>query len=100
MSSCADPQPADRMEVASIASREVKLEQRLLADKTVIETQLVNSTRKLEALGNLCESLVRPNCRRGLTCSALVYRCAARSAEPFRGPDVATGGSRSANGRS
>ena len=52
-------QPADRMEVANIALREVKLQQTMLGDKPVLETQLVNSHRKLEALGSLCESLVR-----------------------------------------
>lgn len=47
------------MEVANIALREVKLQQTMLGDKPVLETQLINSHRKLEALGSLCESLVR-----------------------------------------
>jgi hypothetical protein len=51
-------QPADRSEVAIIASREIEMEQKLLGPKAVIETQLVNSQRKLEALGQLCESMV------------------------------------------
>lgn len=54
----ADVQPADRAEVASIAAEEIKLEQALLGNSPIIESQLVNSQRKLEALGNLCESLV------------------------------------------
>lgn len=52
------PQPADKSEVAIIASREIALEQKLLGDKAVIETQLISSQRKLESLGQLCESMV------------------------------------------
>jgi exocyst complex component 4 len=51
-------QPSDRHEVANIAIQEIKLEQSLLGSSPVIESQLINSLRRLEALGNLCESLV------------------------------------------
>lgn len=54
----ADVKPADRTEVASIAAQEIGLEQAFLGNSSIIEGQLINSKRKLEALGNLCESLV------------------------------------------
>ena len=52
-------QPADRNELALIGLKEVKLEFDLLGEKHLPESQLVNSQRKLEALGHLSQSLVR-----------------------------------------
>lgn len=41
-----------------IGLKEVKLETDLVGDKHVVEPQLINSLRKLEALGHLSQSLV------------------------------------------
>jgi len=42
-----------------VGQRELKLETDLLAGQSVIESQLIRSSRKLEALCNLSQSLVR-----------------------------------------
>jgi exocyst complex component 4 len=44
--------------MSNIDAREVKLEMDLLGEQPLVESQLIHSTRKLEALGNLAESLV------------------------------------------
>ncbi len=46
-------------ELALISQREIKLEMDTLKDKALVETELINSPRKFEALGQLAESLVR-----------------------------------------
>jgi len=52
-------QPADRNELCLIGQKEIRLETELQSIKPVLETQLINSQRKLEALGHLSQSLVR-----------------------------------------
>ncbi|ORY27686.1 Sec8 exocyst complex component-specific domain-domain-containing protein [Naematelia encephala] len=47
----------DRPEIALISQKEVKIEMELLGDKPIVESQLINSYRKIEALGHLSQSL-------------------------------------------
>lgn len=49
--------PQDVRETESVGLREVKLEMDLLNDKPPPESQLINSSRKLELLGNLAHSI-------------------------------------------
>lgn len=44
--------------MASVSHKEIRLEMELLHDRPVSESNLINSNRKLEALGNLSQSLV------------------------------------------
>jgi hypothetical protein len=56
-------QPTDRVELHSLGQKEVKLEMDLIGGKGILESQLIHSRRKLEALGDLCHSLVwLPSC--------------------------------------
>lgn len=48
----------DRTGMASVSHKEIRLEMELLHDRPVSESNLINSNRKLEALGNLSQSLV------------------------------------------
>ncbi|WWD16813.1 hypothetical protein CI109_101245 [Kwoniella shandongensis] len=48
---------ADRVGLSNISHKEIKLEMDLLGDRPLVESKLVNSHRKLEALGNLSQSL-------------------------------------------
>ncbi|KIR32052.1 exocyst complex component 4 [Cryptococcus deuterogattii MMRL2647] len=47
----------DRTGMASVSHKEIRLEMELLHDRPVSESNLINSNRKLEALGNLSQSL-------------------------------------------
>ncbi|WVQ83526.1 hypothetical protein IAT38_005667 [Cryptococcus sp. DSM 104549] len=47
----------DHAGIAAISHKEIKLEIELLGDKPLVESRLINSHRKLEALGNLSQSL-------------------------------------------
>lgn len=47
----------DRAGMASVSHKEIRLEMELLRDRPVSESNLINSSRKLEALGNLSQSL-------------------------------------------
>lgn len=49
--------PQDLRETEAVGLREVKLEMDLLNDKPPPESQLINSSRKLESLGNLAHSV-------------------------------------------
>ncbi|EIW69172.1 hypothetical protein TREMEDRAFT_31499 [Tremella mesenterica DSM 1558] len=49
--------PVDLAEVHVVSMKEVKLEMDLLGDGILVESQLISSTRKLEALGTLMQSL-------------------------------------------
>lgn len=48
----------DRAGMVSVSHKEIKLEMELLRDRPVSEQNLIHSSRKLEALGNLSQSLV------------------------------------------
>lgn len=48
----------DRAGMVSVSHKEIRLEMELLRDRPVSEPNLINSSRKLEALGNLSQSLV------------------------------------------
>ncbi|OWZ70298.1 hypothetical protein AYX14_04331 [Cryptococcus neoformans] len=47
----------DRAGMVSVSHKEIKLEMELLRDRPVSEPNLIHSSRKLEALGNLSQSL-------------------------------------------
>lgn len=48
----------DRGGMVSVSHKEIRLEMELLRDRPVSEPNLIHSSRKLEALGNLSQSLV------------------------------------------
>ncbi|KAK6906905.1 hypothetical protein I203_100894 [Kwoniella mangroviensis CBS 8507] len=48
---------SDRAGLTSVEQKEIKLELDLLGDQGLVEKNLINSMRKLEALGNLSQSL-------------------------------------------
>lgn len=48
----------DRAGMVSVSHKEIRLEMELLRDRPVSEQNLIHSSRKLEALGNLSQSLV------------------------------------------
>ncbi|WRT65409.1 uncharacterized protein IL334_002352 [Kwoniella shivajii] len=47
----------DRAGLTSVEQKEIKLEMELLGEQALVERNLINSMRKLEALGNLSQSL-------------------------------------------
>lgn len=49
--------PQDLRELEAVGKKEVQLEVSLLGDKPPPESELINSTRKLESLGNLAHSI-------------------------------------------
>ncbi|WVR04091.1 hypothetical protein IAU60_001090 [Kwoniella sp. DSM 27419] len=49
--------PTDRVGLGVVEGKEIKLEMELLGDQPLVEKKLIHSVRKLEALGNLSQSL-------------------------------------------